>query len=78
MKKPPADKNLSIRTVVCLNNKHTIALRNNISNPDSIQKLRGEGFVMVEGKKRKAELHWNEADEIDRFEFKVNRYLDES
>ena len=33
---------------------------------------------MVEGKKRKAELHWNEADEIDRFEFKVNRYLDES
>lgn len=61
-----------------LNNKHTIALRNNISNPDSIQKLRGEGFVMVEGKKRKAELHWYEADEIDKFEFKVKRYLDES
>lgn len=61
-----------------LNNKHTIALRNNISNPDSIQKLRGEGYVMVEGKKRKAELHWYEADEIDRFEFKVKRYLDES
>lgn len=61
-----------------LNYKHTIALRNNISNPDSIQKLWGEGFVMVEGKKRKAELHWYESDEIDRFEFKVKRYLDES
>ena len=32
-----------------LNNKYAIALRHNVPNPDSIQKLRGEGFVMVNG-----------------------------
>ena len=33
---------------------------------------------MVEVKKRKAELHWYEADDIDRVDFKIKRYLDES
>lgn len=61
-----------------LSNKYKIALKCNIDNPDAIQKLRGEGFVMVEGKKRRTELHWYEDDTGERYEFKVKRFLDES
>lgn len=40
------------------------------------EKVSGVGYVMVAGKKRKAELHWYEANgEI--VEMKVKRYLDE-
>jgi hypothetical protein len=40
------------------------------------EKVSGNGYVLVEGKKKKAELHWYEADgEI--YEMKVKRYLDE-
>ena len=60
-----------------LGDKHRIALRNNIKNPDNIQKLSGDGFVMVKGEKRKAELHWYEA-EGEKFEFKIKRYRNES
>lgn len=45
-------------TTTELKAKYTIAIRNGISNPDDIQKLRGEGFVIAKGKKRKVELHW--------------------
>lgn len=61
-----------------LNNKYEIAIRNGITNPDAIQKLRGEGFVLAEGTKRKAELHWYEDGTDERYEFKIKRYLDES
>jgi len=40
------------------------------------EKVSGVGYVVIGGKKRKAELHWYQAqDEI--FEMKVKRYLDE-
>lgn len=61
-----------------LNNKYKIAIKCGIDNPDAIQKLRGEGFVMVDGKKRKSELHWYEDGTDERYEFKIKRYLDES
>ena len=61
-----------------LNNKHKIALTHGIDNPNAIQKLRGEGFVMVDGKKRKVELHWYEDGTGNRYNFKIKRYLDES
>lgn len=60
-----------------LNEKYKIAARNGIKNPDNIQKLRGEGYVIANRQKRKAELHWYEAEE-KKFEFKVKRYFDES
>lgn len=60
-----------------LKEKYNIAIRNGINNPDDIQKLRGEGFVIAEGKKRKAELHWYQANG-ENYEFKIKRYLDES
>lgn len=44
---------------------------------DEWQKMSGNGYVMLKGKRIKAELHWYEADgEV--FEMKVKRYLDES
>jgi SPP1 gp7 family putative phage head morphogenesis protein len=44
---------------------------------DKWQKMSGKGYVMLEGKRIKAELHWYEADgEV--YEMKVKRYLDES
>lgn len=61
-----------------LRDKYKIAIKFGITNPDTIQKLRGEGFVMVDGKKRKAELHWYEAGTDERYEFKIKEYLDES
>ena len=40
------------------------------------EKVSGEGYVMVDGKRVKAELHWYEADgEI--YEMKIKRYIDE-
>lgn len=60
-----------------LREKYKIALRNGIKNPDEIQKLRGTGYVIINGKKRKVELHWYEA-ENERFEFKIKVKLDES
>lgn len=43
---------------------------------DEWKKVSGKGYVIVDGKKRFAELHWYEADgEI--YEMKVKRYLDE-
>lgn len=44
---------------------------------DEWQKVSGVGYVMVDGKPRKAELHWYEADgEI--VEMKVKRFYEES
>ena len=43
---------------------------------DEWKKVSGNGYVIVDGKKVKAELHWYEADgEV--YEMKVKRYLDE-
>lgn len=43
---------------------------------DEWKKVSGRGYVIVDGKKRLAELHWYEAeDEI--YEMKIKRYLDE-
>lgn len=61
-----------------LNNKYQIAIQYGINNPETIRKLRGEGFVIIKGKKRKSELHWYEDDTNERYEFKIKRYLDES
>lgn len=44
---------------------------------DSWEKVGGKGKVVVDGKERKAELHWYESDgEI--VEIKIKRFLDES
>lgn len=44
---------------------------------DKWKKVSGNGYIIMDGKKQKAELHWYEADgEI--FEMKVKRYIDES
>ena len=44
---------------------------------DDWEKVSGDGYVILKGKKVKAELHWYEADgEI--YEMKVKRYYDES
>ena len=40
------------------------------------QKVRGEGTVVFEGKKRIAEIHWYEADK-EKYDMKVKRWLDE-
>lgn len=40
------------------------------------QKVRGEGTVVFEGKKRIAEIHWYEADN-EKYDMKVKRWLDE-
>lgn len=44
---------------------------------DEWQKISGNGTVIVDGKQRKVELHWYEA-EGEIYEMKVKRYLDES
>ena len=44
---------------------------------DEWQKVRGEGVVICDGKNKKAELHWYEADG-ERVQMKVKRYYDES
>lgn len=44
---------------------------------DEWQKISGNGTVIVDGKQRKVELHWYEA-EVEIYEMKVKRYLDES
>lgn len=44
---------------------------------DKWKKMSGNGYVMLKGKRTKAELHWYEVDgEV--YEMKVKRYLDES
>ena len=43
---------------------------------DSFEKVSGNGYIIVEGKKRHAELHWYES-ENEVFEMKVKRFLDE-
>jgi hypothetical protein len=43
---------------------------------DNWQKNRGEAIVIVNGRERKAEIHWYEADG-DKVKMKVKRYLDE-
>ena len=42
------------------------------------KKVRGNGYVIVDGEKMYAEIHWYEADADDRYMMKVKRYLDES
>ena len=44
---------------------------------DQWKKKRGEGVILEKGKRRTAEVHWYEADNI-RVEMKVKRYFDES
>lgn len=44
---------------------------------DKWQKVSGNGYIILDGKKQKAELHWYEA-EGEIFEMKVKRYIDES
>ena len=43
---------------------------------DEWQKVRGEGVVICDGKNKKAELHWYEADG-EKVDMKVKRWLDE-
>lgn len=43
---------------------------------DSFEKVSGNGYVVVDGKKRYAELHWYESDN-EIYEMKVKRFLDE-
>lgn len=43
---------------------------------DSFEKVSGNGYVVVDGKKRYAELHWYESNN-EIFEMKVKRFLDE-
>lgn len=40
------------------------------------QKVSGNGYIILKGKKQKVELHWYEADG-QRVEMKVKRFLDE-
>ena len=44
---------------------------------NEIQKLYGNGYVVIKGKKKKAELHWYEANG-EKFDIKVKRFLNES
>lgn len=44
---------------------------------DEWQKVSGNGYIILNGKKQKAELHWYEA-EGEIVEMKVKRYIDES
>ena len=44
---------------------------------DSFEKVSGNGYIIVDGKKRYVELHWYES-ENEVFEMKVKRFLDES
>lgn len=44
---------------------------------DDWQKVSGNGYIVLNGKKQKAELHWYEA-KGEIFEMKVKRYIDES
>lgn len=62
--------NVPIRNRVYLETKYKI-------DADKWQKVRGEGVIVVEGKRKTAEIHWYEADE-ERVEMKVKRWLDES
>lgn len=58
--------------------RNAIFLENDYGKPSDIwQKVRGEGVVIFEGKKRIAEIHWYEADN-EKYEIKVKRWLDES
>ena len=58
--------------------RNAIFLENDYGKPsDKWQKVRGEGVVIFEGKKRIAEIHWYEADN-EKYEIKVKRWLDES
>ncbi len=43
---------------------------------DSFEKVSGKGYIIVDGKKRYAELHWYESNN-EIFEMKVKRFLDE-
>lgn len=57
--------------------RNAIFLENDYGKPADIwQKVRGEGAVIFEGKKRIAEIHWYEADN-EKYEIKVKRWLDE-
>jgi len=62
--------NVPIRNRAYLETKYKI-------DADKWQKVRGEGVIVVEGKRKTAEIHWYEADE-ERVEMKVKRWLDES
>ena len=44
---------------------------------DSFEKVSGNGYIIVDGKKRYVELHWYES-ENEVFEMKVKRFMDES
>ena len=57
--------------------RNAIFLENDYGKPaDTWQKIRGEGVVIFEGKKRIAEINWYEADN-EKYEIKVKRWLDE-
>ena len=43
---------------------------------DTFEKVSGNGYIIVDGKKRYVELHWYESDN-EVFEMKVKRFLDE-
>ena len=43
---------------------------------DTFEKVSGNGYIIVDGKKRYVELHWYES-ENEIFEMKVKRFLDE-
>ena len=58
--------------------RNAVYLENDYGIPaDKWQKVRGEGVIVENGKRRRAELHWYEADGT-KIKIKVKRYLDES
>ncbi len=58
-----------IRNAIFLENDYDMAA-------DEWQKVRGEATVIVNGQKRKAEVHWYEA-KGEKVKVKVKRWLDE-
>ena len=61
---------IPIRDVVYLENDYGVPA-------DKWKKLRGEAVIVENGKNRKAEIHWYEADG-EKVKMKVKRWLDES
>ena len=58
--------------------RDAIYLESNYGIPaEKWQKVRGEGIIIENGKKRTVEIHWYEADG-EKIKMKVKRYLDES
>src|SRR5690606_34904022 len=47
-----------------------------ITSPKDWKKMRGTATVILDGQERTAEIHWYEATNIGKIEYKVKRWLD--